>query len=183
MKKSILGLLGLVSILFAVNSSERITQSGFSFMPKVGFGLQGSNFNPGLLIGGSVGYGRDSWGRIYVDFGYIDTDLELFESDRDPFAYSLSLVYEKQFNVISIHAGAGFSRAEWDKLDYYYNYWTGWGWRYIYKYIDSPEFKLGFGYDFDLSNNFTIKPALEFYIAPSHEQTTFLGLVFCFGWK
>ena len=37
MKKSILGLLVLVSMLFAANSSEQITQSGFSFMPKVIF--------------------------------------------------------------------------------------------------------------------------------------------------
>jgi hypothetical protein len=183
MKKSILGLLVLVSMLFAANSSQQIKQSGFSFMPKVGFGFQSSNFNPGLLIGGSVGYGSDSWGRIYVDFGYIDTDLELFDSDSDPFAYSLSLVYEKQFNVISLHVGAGFSRAEWHELGYYYNSWTGWGRRDESKFIDAPELKLGFGYDFDLSNNFTIKPALEFYIAPSHEQTTFLGLVFNFRWK
>lgn len=140
----------------------RATSSGkIRLLPRIGYGFHSEG--GGMILGGSICFGADSWGSV-------NADLMWLTGDDDLFALAAMLVYEKPYRQFLFQGGIGFTVVEWKSFDYSSNY------NYDVS-NDASGFglRLGVGYKFPIGKRFYLKPAYELNFG-FEEKSGFSGI-------
>ncbi len=144
------------SIAATDRDTESSSQEGHLYVfPRLGLGFSNEG-DVGLSWGGQVGYGNESWGKVYIDILMINIYdgfnlLGLYELKRGPLFWQLGLGYVSTF----FHY---YGDAEDSGID-------GLG--------DGFGARIGFGYNYALGEYTMIRPALELNLGFKEYQSNF----------
>lgn len=130
-------------------------------LPRFGYGFFGRYAN--VSLGGQVGYGNESWGKIYIDFLGISCGSKSQSTN-------LLVIYEPGYRSLYWQLGLGYISNGYYELDYL---WTS---------AEGLGFRVGLGYNYALSDYFLIRPAIELNLG-FEEYTSNYSINLNFGFK
>ncbi len=134
-------------------------QGHLYLFPRLGIGF------PSLVTsfswGGQVGYGNESWGKIFVDFLAID----------DVGCINILVLYEPGFRPLFWQFGIGLVS------DVYYDEYED-----SNKYVEGLGFRVGLGYNYALGTYIMIRPAVELNLGLKEHQSNW-AINLNFGFK
>ncbi len=149
------------AIPLARKGAASSAQGHLYVFPRLGVGFYG--FGTNLSWGGQVGYGNESWGKVFIDFlGIEDVSLNvlaLYEPGFRPLYWQLGIGYVSD----SYHGTLWEQEGSWDNAE-------GLGVR------------IGLGYNYALGEFILIRPALELNLG-FKEHTSNFALNLNFGFK
>jgi len=133
--------------------------------PRLGWGF--SSVGPSLSFGGQVGYGNESWGKVFIDFMEIEKGGQFKKRGLNVLA-----LYEPGFRPMYWQVGLGLVS------DAYYEEWEN----APYVWVAGLGFRVGLGYNYALGKYIMIRPALELNLGFNEYQSNY-SINLNFGFK